>query len=73
MRLRTAAATTAAAIPLALAAAAPAVDVRANSAAALEGPTHPDEASVDVSFEPLDGEPTHSGASVLRGTLAPEA
>lgn len=27
--------------------------------------------TVDVSFEPLDGEPTHSGASVLRGTLAP--
>lgn len=29
--------------------------------------------TVDVSFEPLDGEPTHSGASVLRGTLVPEA
>ncbi len=28
--------------------------------------------TVDVSFEPLDGEPTHSGASVLRGTLTPE-
>ncbi len=28
--------------------------------------------TVDVSWEPLDGEPGHSGASVLRGTLAPE-
>lgn len=25
---------------------------------------------VDVSLEPPDGDPTHSGTSVLRGTLA---
>ncbi len=26
-------------------------------------------ATVDISVEPLDGVPTHSGQSVLRGTL----
>ncbi len=29
--------------------------------------------TVDVSWEPVDGEPAHSGESVLRGTLSPEA